>query len=198
MTTDLIAFHAQVISDQQVETVNARELHSFLEVGRDYSTWIKNRIKQYKFEECQDFILIHQNGGTNGKGGDRRSVDYFITLDMAKELAMVERNEKGRQARRYFIECERQLKEKLQQEAQPAQPELNLQSPVTNLLDRVRMLLVFEKGNLVHTRAIKEDELLTSTEPKYLAQFVRECMPDYALVKKENVLKAKELLGVLA
>ncbi|MCX4028067.1 hypothetical protein H0A36_25015 [Endozoicomonas sp. SM1973] len=89
------------------------------------------------------------------------------------------------------------MKEKLQQEAQPAQPELNLQSLVTNLLDRVRMLLVFEKGSLVHTSAIKEDELLTSTEPKYLAQFVRECMPDYALIKKASVLKIKQLLAGL-
>lgn len=86
---------------------NARELHKFLNVGRDFSNWIKNRIKQYGFVKDQDFVLVRQNGRTNGKGGDRRSVDYHITLDMAKELAMIENNEQGRKVRRYFIDCEK-------------------------------------------------------------------------------------------
>ncbi|WP_438467680.1 antA/AntB antirepressor family protein [Marinomonas sp. PE14-40] len=81
---------------------------------------MKARIKQYQFVENEDFILIPQNGGTNNKfspereetrnTGGRPTKDYFFTLNMAKELAMVERNEKGREARRYFINCERQLK----------------------------------------------------------------------------------------
>lgn len=89
--------------------VNARDLHKFLKVGRDFSTWIKNRIEQYIFIENQDFILIHQNGGIKKRGGDRRSVDYHLTLDMAKELSMVENNEEGRKVRRYFIRCEKDL-----------------------------------------------------------------------------------------
>lgn len=90
-------------------SVNARDLHSFLKVGRDFSNWIKGRISQYVFIENQDFILIRQNGRINGKGGDRRSVEYHLTLDMAKELAMVENNEEGRKIRRYFIRCEKEL-----------------------------------------------------------------------------------------
>lgn len=86
-------------------TVNARELHEFLEVGKDFSTWIKGRILKYDFVENRDFIRVRsvpQNGGI--------VIDYHVTLDMAKELSMVERNEKGKQARQYFIECERRLK----------------------------------------------------------------------------------------
>jgi anti-repressor protein len=84
------------------QTVNARELHAFLEVGKDFSTWIKGRIEQYDFVENEDYVVtksIPQNGGS--------VIDYHISLDMAKELAMVQRNDKGKQARRYFIECEK-------------------------------------------------------------------------------------------
>jgi phage anti-repressor protein len=111
MAMQLIPLHTRSINEHTLDTVNARELHTFLEIGRDFSNWIKARIVQYGFEEGEDFILIRQNGRTKNQGGDRRSINYFITLDMAKELAMVERNEKGKQARRYFIDCEKQLTE---------------------------------------------------------------------------------------
>lgn len=89
------------IGERPVNAVNARDLHEFLEVGRDFSTWIKDRIEEYGFVEDQDFspILGKSTGG-------RPSNDYFLTLDTAKELAMVERNDKGRQVRQYFIDCE--------------------------------------------------------------------------------------------
>ena len=86
--------------------VSARELHEFLEVGRDFTTWIKGRISKYDFDENIDFIIVesfHQNGG---KGG-RPEKDYVITIDMAKELSMVENNAKGKQARKYFIQVEK-------------------------------------------------------------------------------------------
>lgn len=107
---NIISIQKRPLNGQPTELVNARELHAFLEIGRDFSNWIKARIQQYSFVENDDFVLIRQNGRIKIQGGDRKSLDYFITLDMAKELAMVERNEKGRQARRYFIECERELK----------------------------------------------------------------------------------------
>ena len=117
-STEILSLHSHVINEQTCDTVNARDLHTFLEVGRDFSNWIKNRVKQYQFVEGEDFILISLNdqSGFSPKWaktlntGGRPTKDYFITLDMAKELAMVERNEKGREARRYFINCERQLK----------------------------------------------------------------------------------------
>ncbi len=89
-----------------VPTVNARELHAFLENGDAFANWVKDRIRQYDFVDGRDFTTFLENG----KKG-RPSTEYALTLDMAKELAMVERNEKGKQARLYFIECERRLKE---------------------------------------------------------------------------------------
>jgi anti-repressor protein len=106
------------------QTVSAKQLHHFLGVGRDFSTWIKGRIEQYGFIENDDYVvfdspeLVNQsiknkqlNKREAVRGGDRRSIDYHLTLNMAKELAMIENNEKGRAIRKYFIRCEEHLKE---------------------------------------------------------------------------------------
>lgn len=106
---DLIKIQPQAIGGQTIETVNARELHSFLEVGKVFANWIKDRIDQYNFIENLDYVVIAETG--NNPLGGRPSREYAISIDMAKELAMVERNDKGRQARQYFIECERRLKQ---------------------------------------------------------------------------------------
>ena len=91
-----------------IETVNARDLHEFLEVGRFFSNWIKGRIKEYGFQENQDFVSFAEIGKRD-KGATVR-IEYHLSLDMAKELSMVERTEKGRQARQYFIRCEKELR----------------------------------------------------------------------------------------
>ncbi|NDY73964.1 hypothetical protein DO021_19540 [Desulfobacter hydrogenophilus] len=113
------------VNEEGERSVDARELYQFLEVGKDFSTWIKGRIDKYGFALNADYIITYDspkpasNGvyprfGENPQGsevepdlGGRPSVNYHLTLDMAKELAMVERNDKGREARQYFIECEK-------------------------------------------------------------------------------------------
>ena len=94
---------------------DARELHARLQVGRDFSSWIKGRVDEYGFIEGVDFLVIDSPNPANqkkGRGGDRRSIDYHLTLDMAKELALVENNEIGRAVRRYFIQAEKELRER--------------------------------------------------------------------------------------
>ena len=76
--------------DTLIQAVNARELHAFLQSRQDFSTWIKNRIADYDFVENQDFVRSHKKMEAN----NATLIDYYITLDMAKELSMVERNEK--------------------------------------------------------------------------------------------------------
>lgn len=102
-------FMIQVKNDGEgKQIVSARDLHEYLGVGRDFTTWIKERIEKYQFEENTDFTIVssfHQNGG---KGG-RPKTDYVLRLDMAKELSMIENNDRGREARKYFIECEKKL-----------------------------------------------------------------------------------------
>jgi len=82
------AIVAAPVGSNEIQTVNARELHKFLRIGKDFSTWIKNRIQQYAFQENQDYVL------TFPKTGERQNVkvtEYHLSLDMAKELCMVER-----------------------------------------------------------------------------------------------------------
>ena len=105
----LITLSQSTINQEMVQTVNARELHSFLQSKQDFSTWIKNRIERYGFVENQDYLL--HKFMEQVPSGAKHKIDYHITLDMAKQLAMVENNDMGLQARRYFIECEKQLKQ---------------------------------------------------------------------------------------
>lgn len=97
------------ISNSETLLCDARKLHEFLQIETRFNMWIQRRIEEYGFQENQDFLSFAQNCAK--PQGGRKSTEYHITLDMAKELAMVERNEQGRAARRYFIECEKKLNE---------------------------------------------------------------------------------------
>lgn len=101
-----------MIGVDRVQTVDAKDLHAFLEVGRDFTTWIKARIGEYGFQAHVDYVTdgSPDRGNQTGRGGDRRSVAYHLAIDMAKELAMVENSDRGRAVRRYFLDCERRAK----------------------------------------------------------------------------------------
>ncbi|MGI7801472.1 antA/AntB antirepressor family protein [Campylobacter coli] len=91
---------------------NVKFLFYFLEIDTKFADWINRRISHYSFIENQDYIIKEVFTGR------RPRKEYYVTLDMAKELCMVENNEKGRQARRYFIECEKRLKNLEQEKMQ--------------------------------------------------------------------------------
>ena len=110
---DLIKIENRIINDDHIQTVDARELYEYLESKQEFSNWIKKRIEQYGFVENIDYIKVDKKIMDNNqqftKVGDR--IEYYISIDMAKEVSMVERNEKGKQARQYFILCEKLLLE---------------------------------------------------------------------------------------
>jgi len=87
----------------------AKELHKGLRSKQDFSHWIKNRIKKYKFIENEDFFK-HDNFIVVGNL-KRPQIDYYLTIDTAKEICMIENNEMGRNIRKYFIESEKKLQE---------------------------------------------------------------------------------------
>ncbi|MCT8761549.1 antA/AntB antirepressor family protein, partial [Glaesserella parasuis] len=113
MTNSLITVFNGLIQNTSVQLANARDLHLFLEIKSGFDNWIKNRITDYSFIQDEDYIIVTER--TNG----RPRKEYHITLDMGKELAMVERNEKGRQIRKYFIECERKANSQNEQQIAP-------------------------------------------------------------------------------
>lgn len=93
--------------------VDGRVLHGWLKSGEMFSKWIAARIRKYDFIENQDFACHWEISQTQTKGGRKgraRVKKYLLTLDMAKELSMVENNIQGRTARRYFINCEKALR----------------------------------------------------------------------------------------
>lgn len=90
------------------QLVDARKLHEFLEVDTRFNDWIYDRIKKYGFVKDVDFTSFTEKS-VKPQGG-RPQTEYILTLDTAKEISMVQNNEKGKQARRYFIDVEKRHK----------------------------------------------------------------------------------------
>lgn len=149
-------------NEEGIQLVSARELHEGLEVKSKFADWIKNRINKYGFEKDEDYTTLSKNLENGGK-----ETDYIITTDMAKELCMVENNEQGRKYRRYFIECEKKLKQ--------------LQTPsymIDDKIARAERWIIEEKQRQALAEKVQElqpkadycddvlasDELLTSTQ----------------------------------
>lgn len=108
---------------QGVELIDARLLYENLNVGRDFSNWIKSRIEKYDFQRNRDYFvednqfqntdnqILRQNGRKIEKG--RPTVDYFVTITMAKELCLLQNNETGRRYRRYLIRIEEETRKQM-------------------------------------------------------------------------------------
>lgn len=92
-------------NEKNEQVVSARELHNFLEAGSTVTTWFKNQSERAMLSENEDFICL-QISESKQKGGHNK-IDYAIKLSAAKEIAMLNGGEKGKQARAYFLECEK-------------------------------------------------------------------------------------------
>ena len=102
------------VNEEQEQVVSGRELHEFLEVKTQYSKWVERKVEKYNFIENRDFVLVSQKSLTNNpKNPYTEITEHIMKLSMAKELAMLENNEKGKQARLYFIKCEEEYKNQL-------------------------------------------------------------------------------------
>ena len=94
------------VNENQEQVISGRLLHEFLQIKARYNDWFRNMLK-YGFVENADYILVTKNLVTNNpKNPTTQIQDHVLKLGMAKELCMLARNERGKQARKYFIKCE--------------------------------------------------------------------------------------------
>ena len=93
------------LNDNQEPVVSGRQLHEALGVNSNYTTWF-DRMTEYGFTENEDYVLLSNFGNQTGRGGHNK-VDHVIKLDMAKEIAMIQRSDRGKQVRQYFIQIEK-------------------------------------------------------------------------------------------
>lgn len=95
-----------VTENQENEVVvSGRDLHEFLEIGTQYTKWFE-RMTEYGFERNEDYVALSQKRLT-AQGNQTEYVDHLLKLDAAKEISMIQRNEKGKQARQYFLQIEK-------------------------------------------------------------------------------------------
>ena len=135
-----------LVGDEVIQTVNGRELHTYLGVGKQFSHWIQDRIEAYGFTDGVDFITLKPNLAKTS--GGRPTLEYYVSIDMAKELSMVDRGEKGKEVRKYFLNCEKSLKESLQRA--PALP--------ANFVEALEMLVVSEKQKIALLSKVESDK----------------------------------------
>lgn len=154
---ELITIEKQTIGYEQVNTVNARDLWEFLEVKREFATWIKEKIDKYDFAVNEDYCLDKNVKPTHIGIGGVQKIDYHISLDMGKELSMVQNNRKGKEIRKYFIECEKQLK--------------NQMIPLTGKQYAERMLAYEIEKEEMQAKTLQLETQITSEKP--LVDFAR-------------------------
>jgi len=139
---ELIPITSQPINETETLTCDGRALHEFLESKQHYADWMKGRIEKYGFAEGIDFICHKKMTNDN----ICLSISHTLTIDMAKQLSMVENNERGAEVRRYFIECERIAKEAMggyKSKPRRADIELNARSAATSYRMMARMKAVY-------------------------------------------------------
>ena len=158
-----------ITNEEGKQLVSARELHEFLKINTRFDKWFI-RMCEYGFSESNDFTRVAQKCPT--PGGMQTIIDYAITIDMAKELSMIQRTDKGKQARQYFIECEKKLRESNNK------PQLTLeQELVWNLYN----------GGI---DAITAHKQLLELETKELTNTIEEQKP-FVAIAKERIVKGE-------
>lgn len=136
----LINVTSAVINGYEQPAVNARELWEKLGSKQDFSTWIKNRLAD--FEEEIDFTVHKIVDGKND--GKFKPIEYTLTLDTAKHLAMLERNENGKKIRQYFINVERGFYQAMeeQQKSCPSRRPTNIAISTADLIEKINLQLL--------------------------------------------------------
>lgn len=119
-------------NEQGISVVSGRDLHEFLGINTEYKKWF-NRMTKYGFVENTDFVRVAQKCHT--PGGMQNITDHAITLDMAKEISMIQHTDKGKQARQYFIAVEKEFRKQYELPQTPEE-KLELTMQVTMRINK--------------------------------------------------------------
>jgi len=162
---EIIQISQNTIGNSSVHSVSARDLHRELGVKKDFTNWIKYQLEKGFFIESEDYIIIRQKRRTITRDGKTRGTvvfEYFLTLDTAKEIAMMSRTEKGKMIRNYFIKVEEAFKLQI---SKPVQTRSDLISVSKEELEQELTVLefTFKHKNLSE---LEKDYLLNQTLKK--------------------------------
>jgi len=192
----------QIIGEELKQTVNARLLHKQLGSKQDFSTWINNRIVKYDFIEDVDFVISEDLSSINlgsSKSRPQRLKEYHLTVDMAKELAMVENNEQGKVIRRYFIEIEKQatamaIERAMQIAGEEAEKARKERDAFDALPEYEKVLLTAIK---YRDKAILQDSILRKVMPNNIALYgtTDEKGVPYIGVRRGSIVRAVSRLS---
>jgi phage anti-repressor protein len=168
------------IGNAELNSVNARDIHNYLQVNSKFADWIKRAISKYDFKENIDYVCFLKN---EKAGNNAISKEYIVTMDMAKELAMLENNPKGKETRKYFINCEKEL--------QKSSPYANLQE-----------IVAFQKKQLDQLQGIGDILINQQVQMSNLANIVtnlsKQNLCDVAQNEQSNkkVIKNKDTINI--
>ena len=182
-------------TDSKERLINARELHQILENKRQFANWIKQRIEQYGFVENKEYIRFNNFVKGDKKGyGNKAKIEYYLSINMAKELCMVENNDTGKKLRIYFIEIEKRYREII--------------SNPSNIFDFMRLALNEIERNETEIKNVKTLALKNKTEIEILKSKIDiRIQNNYCLASdiaeqlnlySENKIPHSNLIGAIA
>lgn len=173
-----------VHQDGDAPTIDARDLHSFLKVKTKFSQWLEGRIEKCGFVEDIDFF---RKMGKSTSG--RPTKEYDLTISMAKELCMLERNKMGKQARLYFISIEQKFKQQAPKQLsatdmflQAAQAMKEQEARINNLNERLSLIERDKNEATQKLLALPDPEV--QPKEKTIKAMIRERLNTYANIKK--------------
>lgn len=208
------------VNKNNEQVVSGRDLHEFLEINTPYTMWFK-RMLEYGFEENIDYMTDNKNvSRVDGVIMPQKEINHILKMDMAKEICMIQRTEKGRKARRYFIEVEKAWNDpqKVLERANNIQKRVDIsvgkhkrQRPLLNyILDYMdfgdvdfmasmynispeMLLRILEKENLIYFNQIEQKYYLNNDNRHTEGFLVKDDWDDWAL-SKTFLLKIYEVM----
>ena len=181
---ELIKIENREIGKETIQTTSARELHKFLEVTERFSSWMERQF-QYGFEENVDYLGCK----VFNTQANQELQDYYLSLDCAKEIAMLQKSDKGREARKYFIECEKKLRKSIEDSIPKTLPDA-LEAYALEIRKHERTKLLLEEAK----------EVIESNKPKIRYHDIVLSCPDLLTVRQiaqDYGISAQKLNNIL-